>query len=320
MQFNNFSFKTSDGFELWVNRWSPDTNQEIKAVIQLHHGLAEHTLRYDRFGSILAEHGYVLNAYDMRGHGRTGEISEKNGTGLLGKLADKDGFMRVVDDLREMIDNDKKDFPEKPVILFGHSFGSFISQAYIEKYGENIDGCVLCGTAGPRNAMINVSSPIVSLINAVKGKDTIVPLLEKLAFGTYNKRVENVKTKNDWLSRNEMNVSNYEMDKWCGIPLRACFFKDMMSGLKFIHKSSNMKKIPLNLPISFIYGSDDPVGSYGKTIEKLAGIYKKNGMRNISVKSYEGLRHEILNEDMCEEVENDFLSWAESILTSINKS
>ena len=320
MQFKNFSFKTSDGCELWVNRWSPDEGQEIKAIIQLHHGLAEHTLRYDRFGNILAENGYVLNAYDMRGHGRTGEIAVKNNTGLMGKLAEKNGFQRVVSDLKEMIDFDKKEFPDKPVVLFGHSFGSFISQAYIEQFGNDINSCILCGTAGPRNFLINTSKPLVSLISSIKGENTVIPLLDKLAFGSYNKRFKDSKSKNAWLSKNEMNVSNYEMDNWCGIPLTSSFFKDMMCGLKYIHNSKNIKKIPTNLPVFFIYGSDDPVGSYGKTIEKLAGIYKKNGMENVSVKSYAGLRHEILNEIECEEVEKDVLSWLENTLTTNSKS
>lgn len=315
MQFKNYFFETSDGHQLWVNRWMPDEGQKIKAVIQLHHGLAEHTLRYDRFGSILAENGYVLNAYDMRGHGRTGENSESNNSGLMGKLADKNGFMRVVDDLDEMIAQDKKDFPDTPVILFGHSFGSFISQAYLEKYGSNIKACVLSGTAGPRNALIAVAKPLVSVITFFRGKNTVVPFLSRLAFGSYNAKIQNPVSANAWLSRNEMNVQTYDMDKWCGIDLRAGFFKDMMTGLSYIHNSKNMKKIPAELPLLFIYGKEDPVGDYGKTIEKLIGIYRKNGVSDITVKAYENDRHELLNEDDRETVENDILSWLSKVLS-----
>ena len=96
MLMKSFTLKMDDGYELCLNRWMPDTEEEIKGVIQLHHGLAEHSLRYDRFGSVLAENGYVLNAYDMRGHGRSAENAEKNGTGIFGKLADKKGFDRAV--------------------------------------------------------------------------------------------------------------------------------------------------------------------------------------------------------------------------------
>ena len=111
MLMKSFMMKMDDGYELCLNRWQPDPEEEIKGVIQLHHGLAEHSLRYDRLGSILAERGYVLNAYDMRGHGRTAENADKNGTGMFGKLADKKGFDRAVLDLKAVIDNLKQDFP-----------------------------------------------------------------------------------------------------------------------------------------------------------------------------------------------------------------
>ena len=139
MALKSFSFKTKDGFEHWVNRWIPETQDpekpaEIKAAIVFNHGLAEHSLRYDRFGSILAENGYVFNAFDMRGHGRTAEISIANGTGDFGKLADKNGFKRAVADVDEMIDAVSQEYPCVPVILMAHSFGTFVAQSYIEKY------------------------------------------------------------------------------------------------------------------------------------------------------------------------------------------
>ena len=109
------------------------------------------------------------------------------------------------------------------------------------------------------------------------------------------------------------------MDNWCGIPLLASFYYDMTSLLNKIHKSSNIKKINKKLPILFIYGTKDPVGSYGKTIEKLIRIYKKNNINNISVKKYEGARHEPLNEINKEEVESDIINWISTTLTENKK-
>ena len=314
MQLKSFAFKISDGTEVWVNRWAPEPEEEIKGIIQLHHGLAEHSLRYDRFGSVLAENGYVLNAYDMRGHGKTAEIAEANGTGKFGKFTDKDGFNRVVDDLNEVIGAIKQEYAGKPVILFGHSFGSFVSQAYIEKYGSNVDGCVLCGTAGPRKLLITAGKLAVTVIKAIRGGDSFVPFLDKLAFGSYNNRIPGNKTDHDWLSRNELNVELFFSDKWCNIPLRTSFYYDMMTGLSQIHKSENMKAIPKDLPVYFIYGEEDPVGDYGKTVQKLYNIYSKNKMQNIELKSYPEDRHEILNELDKETVEKDVLNWIASVL------
>lgn len=304
----SFMLKMDDGYELSVNRWMPDTEEEIKGVIQLHHGLAEHSLRYDRFGSVLAENGWVLNAYDMRGHGRSAENAEKNGTGIFGKLADKKGFDRAVLDLKAVTDNLKNDFPGKKTILMGHSFGSFVSQGFIEEFGSSIDACILCGTAGPRPALVGFGSFFAHLITFFTGKNKIVPLLDKLSFGSYNARIQNPRTEFDWLSANELNVDMYKMDNWCGFPLTASFFCSMTEGLVKIHKSKNMKKIPTSLPVFFIWGSDDPVGSYGATIKKLIEIYKSNGIK-VDFKEYPGDRHEILNENDKETVEKDIIEW-----------
>lgn len=315
MQTKSFSLKMDDGVEIFCNRWMPDDGTEIKAVVQLHHGLAEHSMRYDRFGSVLAENGYVLNAYDMRGHGKTAEAAEAAGTGRFGKLADNDGFNRVVEDLHIVLNALKADYPDKKVVLFGHSFGSFVSQGFIEKYGADINGCVLCGTAGPRPFTVGAGKIVAKMVKSFKGPNHISPMLDKLAFGSYNKKVPIRKSMsgNDWLSANEDNIHLYEMDKWCGFKLTASFFVDLLSGLSQIHKGVNIGAIPKDLPVYFIYGKDDPVGSYGKTINKLYHMYLHNGMPNVDIKGYDGDRHEILNENDKETVENDVISWISKI-------
>ncbi len=309
MNMKSFTIKMDDGYELCLNRWQPDSEEEIKGVIQLHHGLAEHSLRYDRFGSVLAENGYVLNAYDMRGHGRSAEIADKNRTGMFGKLADKKGFDRAVLDLKAVTDNLKNDFPGKKTILMGHSFGSFVAQGFIEEYGKEIDACILCGTAGPRRALVAIGSIATHVVAFIAGKNKHVAMLDKLTFGSYNQRIQNPRTEYDWLSANELNVDMYKMDNWCGFPLTASFFCSMTEGLKKIHKGSNIKKIPASLPVFFIWGSEDPVGDYGKTIKNLINIYKANGLSKVDFKEYTGDRHEILNENNKEEVEKDIIDW-----------
>lgn len=309
MQVVSYTFTTSDNFKIKAHSWVPDNSDEIKGIVQLHHGLAEHVLRYDRLGSILAENGYILNAYDMRGHGATGEASVTDGKGMMGKLADKNGFDRVVQDLNEIIVFLRNTYSNKPVFLLGHSFGSFVSQAYIEKYGNNINGCILSGTAGPQKLLISCGSVAVKAVKLIKGGDTFAPGLDKLAFGAYNNHIENPSSVHSWISKNEFNVEMYDGDNWCGFPLTVSFYNDMMTGLLKIHKRKNMKAISKDLPLLLLWGSDDPVGGYGKTIQKLCKIYTKNGIKNLQTKVYEGDRHEILNESNKEEVENDILKW-----------
>ena len=313
MIMKSFTLQMDDNYELFINRWQPDTEEEIKGLIQLNHGLAEHSLRYDRFGSILAEHGWVLNAFDMRGHGRSAENADKNGSGKFGKLADKKGFDRVVLDLKAVTDNLKKDFPGKKTILMGHSFGSFVAQSFIEEFGSDIDACILCGTAGPQPALVNFGYIAAHIITFFTGKNRCLDLMNKLTFGGYNKKIEKPRTPFDWLSINSMNVDMYIMDNWCGFPLTNSFYCSMTEGLKKIHKAKNLKKIPKELPVCFIWGSDDPVGSYGQTIRKLIDIYNANGMSKVDSKEYTGYRHEILNDDIKEEVENDIINWISKI-------
>lgn len=309
MQIKSFFQTMSDAQEIKINRWVPDSEEEVKGIVVLNHGLAEHSMRYDRLGSILVENGWILNAHDMRGHGATAENAVAKNKGLFGKLADNDGFNRVIEDLKEIIESIKKEYPDNKIILLGHSFGSFVSQGFIEDYGNLIDGCILCGTAGPRNGTVAIGKLFVDTVSLFNNSDKIVPLLGKIAFGNYNAHIKNPLSENAWLSRNELNVRMYEDDKWCGFPLTVSFYVDMMKGLKYIHKPNNIKKIPVDLPILFIYGTEDPVGSYGKTIESLFAIYKSNGIKNVQLKAYKDDRHEIFNEVDKENVETDVINW-----------
>jgi alpha-beta hydrolase superfamily lysophospholipase len=312
MQTQNFYQKMNDGTEISVNRWLPDEGQEIKGIVQLIHGMVEHAVRYDRLGSILAENGWVLSAHDLRGHGKTALRAEQKGTGMFGFLAEKDGFNRVVNDVDEIIMKVKNDFSGKKTVLLGHSFGSFIAQSYIENHAAHIDACVLCGTAGPQRALTTVGALCARFTALLHGKKAHSDFLWKTAFGGYTKRIPDAKNGQEWLSRDTSDVQMYLDDKWCGFNPTVGFYCDMTYGLKKIHKTSNMKKIPCGLPVFIIFGSDDPVGSYGKTIKKLIEIYKKNGMTDVTFKEYPGARHELFNEWNRDEVTADFLAWINS--------
>lgn len=301
----------SDGFEVSVNQWIPDEDTEIKGVIQLCHGMMEHVLRYDRLGNFLAENGYVLQAHDQRGHGKTAQLSEEKGTGAFGKLAAKDGFNRVTEDLSENIIELKKQYPDKKLILLGHSFGSFVSQNYIETYGnKEIDMCILCGTSGPQ-PLASFGRFANALFRLFRGENAKSKLFYNIVFGGYNKRIPSGERKygNEWLSKNSLNVELYNMDLWCGKMPVLSFFKDLLNGLCQIHSSANIKKIPQELPVFFIYGTEDPVGNYGSYIQKLISVYRKNGMKNVEYKAYETLRHELFNEAEWETVASDVLEW-----------
>lgn len=307
MTTNTFYQTMQDGTEINVMRWIPDG--EIKGVIQLSHGMSEHSLRYDKMGCILAENGWVLSAHDHRGHGKTAQRAEAAGTGKFGYLADKDGFEKVESDLLEVLLNLKADYPQKKCFLVGHSFGSIVAQNFIEKNGDEIDGVVLCGTTGPRQGLMSAAKVIFGLNALLLGKKHRSRLDANLAFFGYNSRVPRPKKTFSWLSKNDFNVQMYEADQWCGVLPTAEFFLEIVRGLYKVHKPAAMKAIPKDLPVYCIYGSDDPVGSYGKTIKKLIQAYKDNGMSDVSEKVWQGDRHEIFNELDGEEVIGDMVKW-----------
>ncbi len=287
----------SDGNENFFHRWLPDG--AVQFVVLLSHGMTEHAARYADFGSFLAGQHIALYAEDHRGHGRTAQLARDKGTGDFGVLAEKKGFFRVVDDIKEEAELLRKQYPGKKLFLFGHSFGSFIAQCFIEKYAQLIDGAILCGTAGPR-AIVHAAKALAGIIRSCKGGRHISPFLEKLAFGSYEE---------NWLTRDMEIVKKYAEDPWSGFHCSVGFYHDMFSGLCYIHSPRHLRQIPSDLPLFLIAGTDDPVGSYGATVSKLSSIYKANGAQDVLLKLYPGAKHELLNETNRDEVKADILSW-----------
>lgn len=300
----------SDGNVNAFHSWLPEG--EIKACMIISHGMAEHGKRYERFADVMTKSGYAVYCEDHRGHGETAKMAVASGTGKFGYLADKKGFFRVVDDIHEEVGKLKEWHPGKKIVLFGHSFGSFVTQCFIEKYGKDIDSVVICGTAGPAYALVGFASVIGAVVNVFAPRKKVSKFMDKAAFGAYNNKIKKPRTQVDWLSRDEAEVDKYIADDWCGFVCTVGFYRDLFAGLTFIHKKNHMKMVPADLPVLFIDGTADPVGAYSKTVVKLSEIYKANGVRDVTLKLYEDARHELLNETNRDEITQDVLSWVES--------
>lgn len=307
MRTESFFQKMSDGFEVFVNRWMPDNDEDIKGVVQLSHGMLEHSLRYDRLGCILAENGYVFSAHDHRGHGKTAQNAEQKGVGLFYKLADKNGFDRVLNDLDEVINKLKDDFKGKKVCLLSHSFGSLVAQNYIEDFGEKINACVLIGSSGP-NKKAFIGKIIYGFVKFFKGANYKSKFCNDLLLGFYSKQDPN------WVCKNPTTIMMYENDSWCGGIPTVSFLQDITIGAERIHKIKNIKRIPKKLPIYIASGTDDPVGDFGKSLIQLENIYKKNNIENVTLKLYPGLKHELLNEEEGDKIIESIISWFEQYI------
>jgi len=302
MDAETFYLTASDNTQIAVHRWLPVVKP--RGIILISHGMAEYAMRYDRFANAALAQGFGVYAPDHRGHGETAGSLLK-----LGYLADKNGFERVMEDLHELTLEIKSTHPEISVILFGHSFGSFVSQMYIEKYGNLLSGCILSGTRGPEPLLVFGGKIAANVIAFCCGKKKQSPFLTQLSFGTYNDRIQNPGSPNAWLSRDTAEVEKYDASPWAGFTCTVSFFQDLMTGLSRIHTYEALNGIPKNLPVLIICGSEDPVGMYGKTVKKLADILTEKGISNLLLKTYEGGRHELLNEINRDEVTADIMGW-----------
>jgi len=294
-----FWVSTSDHTDVYVKKWFK-TEVKPKAIVQLSHGMIEHIQRYHDFSTFLLENDIFVYGNDHRGHGKTGGQQ-----GQLGYFSDRNGFTNVMEDIHEITKIIKSEYPKTPLILFGHSMGSFLARHYIQFYSNDIDGLILSGT-GFFPTITNISGRALASILPAKKKSS---LMNTLAFGTYNKKIVNKKTNFDWLTRDEEAVTKYIDDPQTGYIPTARFFYDLMDGLDKIHKKNLNKNIRKDLPILLISGEADPVGNYSKGVWKVAKIYNQIGLDNVKTVLFEGARHELLHEINKEEVYSTIYNW-----------
>jgi alpha-beta hydrolase superfamily lysophospholipase len=299
----NFSFKDGDGVEIFVYKWEPEAESNIRGVVQISHGMAEHAARYARFAERLTAAGYIVYANDHRGHGKTAGKIENVG------YCGEDGFNWMVKDMKELTSIIKVENPGLPVYLFGHSMGSMLSQKYIALYGSELKGVILSGTSGKQGFILNLGIFMAKRQIVKIGVKTPSETMNKMTFASYNKEFMPTRTPFDWLSRDEKEVDKYINDQLCGGVFSAGFFYDFLRGLKEMHRAEIMEKIPKSLPVYFISGEKDPVGKNCKTIAGLIREYKKLGIKDVSHKFYKDGRHEMLNEINRDEVMDDVISW-----------
>jgi alpha-beta hydrolase superfamily lysophospholipase len=302
-----------DGAQLFLRRWSPGEepgSPPPKAVLHIVHGMAEHGLRYGRLARRLREAGVEVWAADQRGHGRTADpgVNDPGKGGLLGHCADRDGFSRVTADVEAVNRFIRKERPGIPLFLLGHSWGSFITQNYIENYG-GIDGCILSGSRGPDGLKIPLGAPFLALLAALRGSRSPSRLARSLADGPYNRPFRPNRTPSDWLSRDEAEVDAFIADPLCGQLCSAGFYRDLIALLNRIHRPAALGGIRRELPVYVFSGSADPVGEMGKSPTALVNAYRSLGIRDLEFVLYPGARHEPLNETNREEVAENILSW-----------
>lgn len=285
--------------------WMPSDG--VKAVFQIVHGMAEHGERYEDFAKYLCGKGFAVLVDDHAGHGKSIK-SDKD----LGYFGESMGWNSLVKDEKALTEMIKEEFPDTPIIFFGHSMGSFIAREYIRRYGkdERIKAAIFCGSSG-KNPAAPIAIRLAGIIAKSKGSKHRSEFINKIAFGPYNNKIQNPKTPFDWLTTDEEIVNKYIEDKYCGFLFTAAGYKDLFTILNKVSGKdwySDMSKI--NLPVLLTSGEDDPVGTYGKGIKQIHNDLIQAGKNDVTLKLYQGMRHEILNEIDRATVYEDIAAWS----------
>lgn len=301
-----FSLQTSDGVAVEVHHWGDNVPE--RAALILLHGMSEHAGRYAAFGEALAAQGIALYAPDLRGHGITGTRQ-----GILGHFAERNGWERVLADVRELESYIREHYPAKPLLLFGHSMGSYLAQAYLMRHGEGFAGAVLSGSNYQPTFLYKAGRLVAHLERWRQGPQGQSALVEWLTIGSFNRHFRPARTRHDWLSRDSAEVDAYVADPLCGFRCTNQFWIDLFGGLQEITPVANLARIPHDLPVLVIGGESDPV-SAGRRQLDLADALKRAGLLQVNTQLYPDARHEVLHETHRAEVTAYLLDWFEAAL------
>ena len=284
MSFQEITLKSKDGYLLALRIYEAENP---KAVVQCIHGMEEYQDRYRDFAEFLREAGYTVVTADLRGHGP--------GAPMLCHIADRDGHLRLLEDEEAILDEIHARWAGMPVILFGHSMGTIIARAFLQKQSREYHKVVLSGYPNP-NSAAGAGIILTDVLSAFKGGKKHSKMVDNMVLGPFSKAIPDAKSPQDWLSYNPENVKRYQEDPLCGVPFTLGSYNALFHLIKMMDTPSHYEEVWKLLPILLISGKDDPCtgGEKGRT-DSLNRL-KEAGFREIRVETIDGMRHEILNE------------------------
>ena len=303
MRSETYTHTADDGTEIFVHRWEPDEPAAVVAIAHVVHGMAEHSGRYARLAEMLTANGFRVYAHDHRGHGLTAKPED------LGHLGDENGWARTIGDLRRLIRREMDENPGKPVLVIGHSMGSFMVQQLMYEVPDWLSAVVLSASNGKPTPIASAGRLVARIERKRLGARGHSPVLKALSFEAFNKAFAPNRTAHDWLSRDEAEVDKYEADPRCGFECSTTTWIELLDALAEIGHPSNQAKIRKDLPLYVIAGSEDPVSEKTKGLYQLLRAYGKAGLTDVTHHFYPGARHEIFNETNRGEVTHELLVW-----------
>lgn len=283
-----------------------------KAVIQVVHGMCEYFGRYKEFSDFMVGNGYAVAGDDHLGHGRTAEKKEDQGF-----FAKNNGWRFLVRDEKRMTEILKERFPDTPMILFGHSMGSFIARLYTSWYSEDIAAALFMGTSSGVPA--GAAGAAVRLLENAAGTKTQLQTGQEMFYHFLTRRVSDKTGEMDWISRDKEKTEFFKNDPLGNFAFTAGAYRDLVKLLNEVSAKEWAYSLPKDLPVMLMSGEEDPIGDYGKGTRRVYRRLVNAGMKNVAIRLYVDARHELINEINRREVYEDILNWTEKVLESVIK-
>ena len=305
MNYNltNLTFPSKDGIHtIYAEIYTPKYCT-AKGIVQLAHGMIDYVARYEQLADFLTSQGYVFAGNHHLGHGKSVMVDDD-----YGFFAEKDGINLLLRDMHELNRTLRAQYPTLPLVIFGHSMGSFLTRLYVEKYPHSIKGAIIHGTSGP-NAATGAGKALATVISKFKGSHHRSKFIDKLAFGSYNSHYDKSEGKNAWLTRDVASVADRDTDPYTGFKFSVSGFKDLFEMLRLSNRREWFQNYPKSIPTLIMSGDDDPVGNYGKGPEYVYKHLLMAGCQNVTLKMYDGARHELFKETNKDVVFADIVTW-----------
>lgn len=303
---DEFYFPSKDGnTEIHTIEWKPE--KEVRAVLQISHGMVEYIGRYEEFAQFLCDRGYYVVGNDHLGHGKSVQAKSE-----YGFFNEKYGNVCVLSDMHTLRQRTMKKYPQVPYFMLGHSMGSSLLRQYVQMYGNGLSGVVLMGAVSDhKKAELLFGKRLCRVLAAFRGWHYRSRLVDNLAIGSYNKKFRPARTRADWITSDHDRLEAYASDPFCSFTFTVNAYYNMFLGMIKMQRKEGVYMIPKSLPVLFVSGADDPVGGFGKGVRRIYEKYRAAGIQDVTLRLYTGDRHEILNETDREQVYKDLYGWLE---------
>lgn len=306
MERIEYTYKSSDNkTDIHAVMWLP--SGDIKAIVQIAHGITEHILRYDNFAKYLTESSIAVVGNDHIGHG----LSVADTKMYFGPVG---SWNYIVKDMLKLKQLTEEKIGYKPYILLGFSLGSFAVRTFLIDYPLEVNKVILLGTGYISHLEAEIAKIMTNKEAKKYGEDKSTDMVKKLAFDTYNKFFKPAETNFDWLCSNKEELNNYINDTLSYKTITCGLFRELLLGMDYTCNKNNISKMNKDINVLFLSGDRDPVGKQGKGVKKVYQLFKNNGINNCDIKIYSMLRHDILHEINEKDVYRDILQWIEQHL------